>query len=73
MPGLTLDFFNSHFCKKTKTFYCKILVQDKTQEKTRHDTRPTAHQDARHALLNDLDFKNPVLCLVRVKVRFGCV
>jgi hypothetical protein len=24
-------------------------------------------------LLNNLDFKNPVLCLKRVKVRFGCV
>jgi hypothetical protein len=33
-----------------KTFYCKCKIQDKTQEKTRQDTRPTAHQDARHAL-----------------------
>jgi hypothetical protein len=60
-------FFKSTFCKN-------FLLCDSRQHTRQgsQDKRQTAHQDARH-LLHNMDLKNPVLCVVRVRVRLRYV
>ena len=50
------------------------IVRYKTRHKKRQDgTRYQLHTKTHDMLLNNLDFKNPVVWLVRVKVRLGCI
>ena len=50
------------------------MTKDQTQDETnKYKTQDQPHFKTQDTLLHNMDFKNPVLCLVRVRVRLGYV
>ena len=80
--GCDLDYaFLEVFCKLPWIFKIHIfartfsIVKYKTRHRKRQDrTQDQLHTKMQDMLLNNMDFKNPVLCLIRrVRARLGYV
>ena len=58
------------------TFFARTfsIIKYKTRHRKRQDrTHYQLHTKMQDMLLNNMDFKNPVLCLIRVRLRLGYV